>query len=389
MEKTILTNHNQPPRNPFRRFQRGAFETTLGNPTSNLAQPAGTRRRKRRPFEVNPPEGDFEANEAILRDAGFTYDPDPMGRLGQGIWTDAQGQVLYLAGREKRLLEARQPKPPPAPRNPLTEKSFHDRLGDAVKSFVAARKTKAKTRELIGNDRGGTTRLRQLASSRSQLSQTPAPKPPSTPTGQSRAQKTKPLFQRFLKNLAPREGGIANRGPSVDPGGPTNKGISQKELDRLRITPRWKQLPPQSKTLNNAQIENIYRKEYFERAQIEKLSNVPGLSKVAPKLAEQVFDAGVQHGIQDPGKWLQQALDETIGTDLRVSGKSGGKMYDGIVGTDTRAALEQAVRAGKANEINDKIVDKRVQYMKSLSNSGPNKGWIFRAESFRSKPGNP
>ena len=194
-----------------------------------------------------------------------------------------------------------------------------------------------------------------------------------------------PLFQRFLRNLAPREGGWANRDPAADPGGPTNKGVSQKELNRLRRTPEWKHLPPRAKSLTEGQIENIYRVEYFERAQIDKLSNVTGLSKAAPNLAEQVFDAGVHHGILDPGKWLQQSLDEVTGTDLRVGRKNGGEVYDGIIGKDTRAALEQAIRAGKAAKINYGIVDKRIQYMKSLPNIGPNKGWIPRAESFRSK----
>jgi lysozyme family protein len=189
-----------------------------------------------------------------------------------------------------------------------------------------------------------------------------------------------------LRNLAPREGGWANRDPAADPGGPTNKGMSQKELNRLRRAPEWKHLPARAKSLTEGQIENIYRVEYFERAQIEKLANVSGLSKAAPNLAEQVFDAGVQHGILDPGTWLQRSLDEAIGTDLRVSARNGGAEYDGIVGTDTRTALEQAVRAGKAAEINDRIVDRRIRYMRSLPNIGPNAGWIPRAESFRSGP---
>jgi hypothetical protein len=42
------------------------------------------------------------------------------------------------------------------------------------------------------------------------------------------------LFQQYRGNLGPREGGIANRPKTADPGGLTNKGMSQKELDRLR-----------------------------------------------------------------------------------------------------------------------------------------------------------
>jgi lysozyme family protein len=109
---------------------------------------------------------------------------------------------------------------------------------------------------------------------------------------------------------------------------------------------------------------------------------VPGLSAAAPKLAEQVFDAGVQHGILDAGRWLQESIDEVTGTDLRVTDKKGNKLYDGIVGSGTRRALETAVANGKAKEINNRIVQKRVPYMKSRPEFGSNPGWIPRAKSF-------
>ena len=66
-------------------------------PVLGLAQPIEKRRRKRRPFEINPPEDDFEANEAILRDAGDSYDPDPMGRLGRGTGTRPTREQLSQA----------------------------------------------------------------------------------------------------------------------------------------------------------------------------------------------------------------------------------------------------------------------------------------------------
>jgi lysozyme family protein len=190
------------------------------------------------------------------------------------------------------------------------------------------------------------------------------------------------LFQQYRGNLGPREGGIANRPKTADPGGLTNKGMSQKELDRLRQIPRWSNLPARSAQLTDTQIDAIFHEEYFKRPQIEKLANVPGLSAAAPKLAEQVFDAGVQHGILDAGRWLQESIDEVTGTDLRVTDKKGNKLYDGIVGSGTRRALETAVANGKAKEINNRIVQKRVPYMKSRPEFGSNPGWILRAKSF-------
>ncbi|WP_299622886.1 glycosyl hydrolase 108 family protein [Pelagibius sp.] len=196
------------------------------------------------------------------------------------------------------------------------------------------------------------------------------------------------LFRTYRQNLSRWEGGIANRPASVDPGGITNQGISKDFLDELRKLPKYRNLPSDPRRLSDAQIDAIYRAENFDRPQIWKLAQVPGLLVNAPQLVEHIFDAGVQHGIDDSGKWLQEALDETLGTDLKtlVKGKRG---YDGIIGSGTRKVVDQAVKAGKIAEVNNLIVDKRIAYMKSLPNYSGNPGWITRAESFRIGSPNP
>ncbi|MHA1597379.1 MAG: glycosyl hydrolase 108 family protein [Alphaproteobacteria bacterium] len=193
------------------------------------------------------------------------------------------------------------------------------------------------------------------------------------------------VFQQFRKRLAPREGGYTERPVSADPGGPTKEGMSQKMLNTLRKSPDWKHLPENAKDLSDKQINNIYRKEYFDRPQINKLHAVQGLKEAAPQLAEQVFDAGVLHGQDDAGKWLQQSLDKELGIDLRTTAPNGSKSYDGVIGTKTRKAVEQAVRDGKISAVNNGIVDRRKAYMRTRPNLPANKGWIPRAESFRMK----
>jgi len=221
-----------------------------------------------------------------------------------------------------------------------------------------------------------TTRIKaQDAGLKSQSHPGLPPRKPETPPDK--------LFQDYRKNLAPREGGYADRPAHADLGGATKQGMSQKELNRLRATDDWKHLPQNSKDLTDAQINNIYRKEYFDRAQIAKLSSVPGLKKAAPKLSEQVFDSGVQHGIQDGGKWLQESLDKTLGTDLRVPDKNGKLIYDGIIGSDTREVVAQAVREGKIKGVNNLYADKRISYMRTLPELKHNPGWVPRAKSFK------
>jgi lysozyme family protein len=57
-----------------------------------------------------------------------------------------------------------------------------------------------------------------------------------------------------------------------------------------------------------------------------------GLRKHAPKLPEQIFDAGILHGPGTAGKWLQQEMNTQLGGDLKV---------DGVIGSKTREALEK------------------------------------------------
>ncbi|WP_211563400.1 hypothetical protein, partial [Magnetovibrio blakemorei] len=70
------------------------------------------------------------------------------------------------------------------------------------------------------------------------------------------------------------------------------------------------------------------------------------------------------------------------GTDLQMKDKDGNASYDGVVGSQTRGAVERAVREGKIKEVNNRIVEKRIQYMRSLPAHKFNPGWIPRAKSF-------
>ena len=202
---------------------------------------------------------------------------------------------------------------------------------------------------------------------------TPSSSPPTTADS---------LFKLYRQNLAKWEGGVANRPRSADRGGVTNKGISKTFLDDVRKLPRYAHLPTDPRKLSDAQIDAIYRAENFDRPQIWKLAKTQGLMASAPELVEQIFDAGVLHGIDNPGEWLQQALDKTLGTDLRTVIK--GKLdYDGIIGSGTRKVVEQAVKTGKIAEVNNAMVDKRIAHMRTLPTFSRNPGWIPRANSFR------
>ena len=192
-----------------------------------------------------------------------------------------------------------------------------------------------------------------------------------------------PVFNHFRENLKTVEGGISDRSFEADPGGLTNKGFSQALLNDLREqNPEWN-LPSRTTDLTDKQITDLFRHEFYERPKIGKLSKVKSLQETEPRLVEHVFDAGIPSGPSDAGRWLQEALDETIGTDLRTKAKNGQKFYDGNIGPKTRMAVKKAVQNKKIRTVHELFAQKRLQHMRELPNYEHNKnGWEARVRSF-------
>ena len=166
------------------------------------------------------------------------------------------------------------------------------------------------------------------------------------------------------------------------------KGISQQLLNSYRQKNPNLNLPLQTKNLSDQQVTYIFRDEFFDRPNIGKLANTVKLNASKVRLAEQIFDSGVLHGVSDAGRWLQQSLDSHLGTDLRLRADGGTKKYDGIIGTKTRAAVARAVREGKIAIVNDDVVARRIEYILSLSVEELEEfgeSWLRRANLFRIK----
>ena len=188
-----------------------------------------------------------------------------------------------------------------------------------------------------------------------------------------------PTFNDLLAHTKKIEGGYANRPATADPGGPTMKGISQKTLNGIRARyPQWN-LPQHTKNLTDQQIDGIYRFDYFDRPKLDKVAAIPGIDR---HLVRQLYDSGVLHGTDLAGRWLQQALDKHLGTDLRSKDRTGNVRYDGNIGPQTRTALAEAIKRGKLKDINNTIAQTREAYMRGLPNFSSNPGWIGRAKSF-------
>lgn len=177
-------------------------------------------------------------------------------------------------------------------------------------------------------------------------------------------------FDALLGKLYPREGGYM-----IDPiRGETFKGVTEDTLKEYNKLHPEKGFPDKVTEMTEEQRADFYRNEFYQRPQIDKLARIRGLQEAAPQLAEQMFDAGVLHGPETAGKWLQAALDRYTGSHL---------VRDGIMGKETRGAIEDAIRNGTITDVSNMVVDKRLEAMRNNPNFSERRGWPKRAESFR------
>jgi lysozyme family protein len=353
-------------------------------------------------FDQRKPKG------LLGRGENSVYIPDPMGRIDRGSWAKKSDPF----GRLPEPPKARKPEKGFDLRNPFSLNQpvglsginkrddvakvetllgrtghfdpsktkgptgfFGTRLDQAVKRFQKDRSL--KTDGLLNP--GGET-LTALAAHLGGA----AERPKSAPVAKARSllaerddkSKSDPTFDRYRGNLRIKEGGFVDS--PTDPGGPTNKGMSQKTLDKIRRQhPEWN-LSAETKSLSDQKITELFRKNFYDQPQIGTLEAVQGLRKHAPKLPEQVFDAGILHGPGTAGEWLQQEMNAHLGGDLQV---------DGVIGSKTREALEKATPA-QLRAINNGIVKRREAFMEEIVRNDPTqkerrKGWLDRARSFQ------
>ncbi|MFZ3485014.1 glycoside hydrolase family 108 protein [Sphingomonas sp. 3-13AW] len=131
--------------------------------------------------------------------------------------------------------------------------------------------------------------------------------------------------EQLVAEVIAREGGYVDH--PADRGGPTNWGITEQVARAYGYRGDMRSLP-------RATAAEIYRKRYW---------TAPGFDKVATRaadLAAELFDAGVNMGPAQAGKFLQRALNLL---------NSEGRTYpdvavDGGIGLLTLAALDAYLR---------------------------------------------
>ncbi|MGH1418221.1 MAG: TIGR02594 family protein [Hyphomicrobiaceae bacterium] len=163
------------------------------------------------------------------------------------------------------------------------------------------------------------------------------------------------LPDSVLAHILDVEGGYTN--DPVDPGGPTNKGIT------LAVYARWvgvdlttvtrARLLRELKTISDETVRDIYQARYWVSSQAGDLP---------PALALMHMDAGVNHGVGTAIRFLQAA----VRTDV-----------DGEIGPLTRAAITQQPMLQTLSRYAD-IRRRRYRKLKHFWRFG--RGWLARVD---------
>ncbi len=146
------------------------------------------------------------------------------------------------------------------------------------------------------------------------------------------------LFDQLIERVLSHEGGYVNN--PADPGGETQWGVAKRSYPDVNI-----------RALTRAQAIDIYRRDFWQRCRADQLS---------PAIAFQLFDASVNHGIDNATRWLQRAA---------------GVADDGHIGPISLAAI----KAADQNDLLLRFNGERLYFYTFLANWPTfGKGWTRR-----------
>lgn len=173
---------------------------------------------------------------------------------------------------------------------------------------------------------------------------------------------TTPAFQEALPFILRWEGGFVDH-PN-DPGGRTNKGVTQKVYDQWRK--RHGQSPRDVKAIDDDEVGAIYEADYWLPPRCDLLRS---------KLELVQFDTAVNMGVGRAVRFMQKAV---------------GCPVDGDFGPTT----EKAVAACDPGDAIVKYCDVREAFYRRLAQSKPSlrvflKGWLNRLNALRREVGLP
>lgn len=163
------------------------------------------------------------------------------------------------------------------------------------------------------------------------------------------------MKENFVSSLARvlvHEGGYVNH--PRDPGGATNKGVTQRVYDDWRVS---RGMTPRSvRHIQPNEIEEIYKRQYWDAVRCDELP--AGVDYC-------IFDLAVNSGVNRAARFLQRAAGVT---------------EDGRIGPVTLAAVKNI----SPGLLADMICDERMCFLRTLGTFGTfGKGWTRRVSDVR------
>ena len=157
------------------------------------------------------------------------------------------------------------------------------------------------------------------------------------------------LFEPALELSLENEGGYAN--DPNDPGGETNFGISSCAYPNEDI-----------KNLTIERARYLYKRDYWYPLRLDTL--------VDQRLANNLFDWGIHHGVRGTAKKWQLMLAREYGFKGKV---------DGIIGSATIEFTNNLLEGGGEIDLNAKMVKARILYYTSSAKPVFLKNFVNRA----------
>lgn len=159
-------------------------------------------------------------------------------------------------------------------------------------------------------------------------------------------------FEHVLPRVLAHEGGFVN--DPDDPGGPTNRGVTQRVYDGYR---KRNGLAPRSvRGITAEEIHEIYRHQYWDAVRGDDLPL--GLDYA-------VFDYAVNSGVKRAAQHLQEVL---------------GVRIDGVIGEITVSAAHDR----EVISLIEAYVERRMKFLRQIRNGGGwkkfGKGWTRRVQ---------
>lgn len=160
-------------------------------------------------------------------------------------------------------------------------------------------------------------------------------------------------FPQSLSYVLENEGGYVNH--PADPGGATNKGVTQAVYDDWRAA---RGIMKQSvRLIAPPEVSAIYRKQYWDAVSGDKLPS--GLDYA-------VFDFAVNSGVNRAARYLQKCL--------------GFATQDGKIGPQTLGAIKDP------GALIDALCDRRRAFLQQLPTFGHfGKGWMRRVDQVEAR----